>query len=135
MEGKPRRSADSSRGGGNKVGTTEGAREALESLRCLLLLSRQRTVASLGCTLLPHGGDHYGVSSALTGNRPILRKLHDVDKVVDDVEPPMFVLVQIVEVQRCNVHPGSCHRYDFLVRLWNGLSFFELFKLLFFTWD
>ena len=29
----------------------------------------------------------------------------------------------------------ACHRYDFLVRLWNGLNFFELFKLLFFTWD
>ena len=26
---------------------------------------------------------------------------------------------------------GFCHRYDFLVRLWNGLNFFELFKLLF----
>ena len=25
----------------------------------------------------------------------------------------------------------SCHRYDFLVRIWNGLTFFELFKLLF----
>ena len=30
----------------------------------------------------------------------------------------------------------GCHRYDFLVCLyWNGLNFFELFKLLFFTWD
>ena len=28
-----------------------------------------------------------------------------------------------------------CHRYDFLVCHWNGLNFFELFKLLFFTWD
>ena len=27
-----------------------------------------------------------------------------------------------------NVEP-MCHRYDFLVRLWNGLVFFELFKL------
>ena len=26
---------------------------------------------------------------------------------------------------------AECHRYDFLVRLWNGLKFFELFKLLF----
>ena len=25
----------------------------------------------------------------------------------------------------------ECHRYDFLVRLWNGLIFFELFKLYF----
>ena len=25
----------------------------------------------------------------------------------------------------------DCHRYDFLVYLWNGLNFFELFKLLF----
>ena len=24
-----------------------------------------------------------------------------------------------------------CHHYDFLVRLWNGLNFFKLFKLLF----
>ena len=30
---------------------------------------------------------------------------------------------------------GYCHCYDFLVRLRNGLTFFELFKLLFFTWD
>ena len=27
--------------------------------------------------------------------------------------------------------PPSCHRYDFLVHLWNRLNFFELFKLLF----
>ena len=26
---------------------------------------------------------------------------------------------------------AQCHRYDFLVRLWNVLNFFELFKLLF----
>ena len=25
--------------------------------------------------------------------------------------------------------PARCHRYDFLVCLWNGLTFFELFKL------
>ena len=27
--------------------------------------------------------------------------------------------------------PHGCHRYDFLVRIWNGLTFFELFKLYF----
>ena len=32
-------------------------------------------------------------------------------------------------------HWSLCHRYDFLVCFWNGLNFFELFKLLFFTWD
>ena len=26
---------------------------------------------------------------------------------------------------------GVCHRYDFLVHLWNGLNFFKLFKLYF----
>ena len=28
--------------------------------------------------------------------------------------------------------PCVCHRYDCLVRLWNGLNFFELFKKLYF---
>ena len=32
---------------------------------------------------------------------------------------------------RASLNRGQCHRYDFLVRLWNGLNFFELFKLYF----
>ena len=29
----------------------------------------------------------------------------------------------------------NCHRNDFSGMSWNGLNFFELFKLYFFTWD
>ena len=31
--------------------------------------------------------------------------------------------------------PHKCHRFDFLVTYLNGLNFFELFELLFFTRD
>ena len=34
-------------------------------------------------------------------------------------------------VEEVEENEGGCHRYDFLVCLWNGLNFFELFKLLF----
>ena len=34
-----------------------------------------------------------------------------------------------IKLTSVEIRHEACHRYDFLVRLWNGLNFFELFKL------
>ena len=58
----------------------------------------------------------------------------DPDSAVQEDLPSWIATTTILFSLSLLLH--VCHRYDFLVCLyWNGLTFFELFKLLFFTRD
>ena len=72
----------------------------------------------------------------LVTTKPIL----DRDPALKQAEEKYVLKYKTVDKKVCLVSmviPGgmkvkwTCYHYDFLVHLWNGLNFFELFKLLF----